>query len=217
MGLSGVTIEGKQATARLRKLRIMQNHNLWAPWRMAYIRRLDPVAEPAKCSSASTAASSEQGLTQTTVVAPVSDCFLCACAAAKNDASLARKRLVLHHDAQGMIVLNRYPYTSGHLLVAPTDHVAQLDALSTSQRSGLMELVVLAQQILRVAYNPQGFNVGINLGRCAGAGLPGHVHVHVVPRWNGDTNFTSVVAGIRVIPQGIDQAYEEMCKAKAWI
>ncbi len=180
----------------------MQNHNLWAPWRMEYIHQLDP-ATP-------------QGSATTVDGVPTpktSDCFLCACAHTQGDAGLRRQRLVLHHDDQGMIVLNRYPYTSGHLLVAPAEHVGELEHLTASQRAGLMELVVKAQQVLRIAYNPQGFNVGINLGRCAGAGLPGHVHVHIVPRWNGDTNFTSVVAGVRVIPQGIEQAYDQLMLA----
>ncbi len=185
----------------------MQNHNLWAPWRMEYIRQLDPATPQAKTQPVDVISAKPIESPKT------GECFLCACAQVQGDPRLKRDRLVLHHDAQGLIVLNRYPYTSGHLLVAPADHVAELEHLTATQRAGLMELVVKAQQILRRAYNPQGFNVGINLGRCAGAGLPGHVHVHIVPRWNGDTNFTSVVAGVRVIPQGIEQAFEEMQRA----
>ena len=112
-----------------------------------------------------------------------------------------------------MIILNRYPYTSGHLLVAPNDHVGDLTDVSTQQRSDLMELTAIAEQTLKLAYNPQGINVGMNLGRCAGAGLPGHLHVHLVPRWNGDTNFMSVVGSVRIMPQALEDSFDALREA----
>jgi ATP adenylyltransferase len=123
------------------------------------------------------------------------------------------RRLVLHRDAHGQILLNRYPYTNGHLLVAPHEHVADLIDLTPAGRAGLIELVARAQHILHLALNPQGMNVGVNLGRCAGAGLPGHVHLHIVPRWAGDANFMDNIAGVRVIPQALEQSYAHLHSA----
>ncbi|MCC7147005.1 MAG: HIT domain-containing protein [Phycisphaeraceae bacterium] len=182
----------------------MSQQTLWAPWRMEYIRQLDGEAKI-----------SERG------------CFLCEAAAAgaiptTPTASPAmteagRKKLVLWQDERGMILLNRYPYTSGHLLVASNEHLADLTDLSAAQRAGLMELTALAEEVVRTAFNPQGINIGINLGRCAGAGLPGHLHVHVVPRWNGDTNFMQVVGQVRVIPQAVEESYDLLAQALAGI
>lgn len=142
---------------------------------------------------------------------PADGCFLCdaAAVAPRGEGAAARlaDHLVLHSEDRGVILLNRFPYTTGHLLIAPRDHAADLADLSPGQRSGLIELVALAQSIVRTAYNPQGMNIGMNLGRCAGAGLPGHLHVHVVPRWNGDTNFLSIVGQVRVIPQALEESH----------
>jgi ATP adenylyltransferase len=166
----------------------MTTENLWAPWRMEYIRQLE-----------------EQG--GKPAEQPPSTCFLCDAAAAEPGSAAARQRLVLLHDARGMIVLNRYPYTSGHLLVAIAGHVPDLTDLKPDQRAGLIELTSQAEQLVRLAFNPQGINIGVNLGRCAGAGLPGHLHLHVVPRWNGDTNFMQTVGNVRVIPQAMEESY----------
>jgi len=167
----------------------MANQNLWAPWRMQYMRQLDPSETPAGPAT----------------------CFLCDAAAFSPDKSAQQQQaadhLVVLNDSRGLIILNRYPYTSGHLLVAPAEHLADLSDLSPKQRGDLMELTALSQQIILAAYNPQGINIGMNLGRCAGAGLPGHLHVHVVPRWSGDTNFMAVVGQIRVVPHALEQSY----------
>lgn len=136
-------------------------------------------------------------------------CFLCDAAGATDAADL-RQRLVLHADEHGLVMLNRYPYTNGHLLIAPREHVPDLSDLAPAARAGLMELTVLAEGWLRTAMNPQGLNIGVNLGRCAGAGLPGHVHIHVVPRWNGDTNFMQIVGQVRVIPQALEASWEAL-------
>lgn len=171
----------------------MQHQNLWAPWRMAYIEQFGQ--------------NESQG-PQPSRHAP--SCFLCESAKAKVASPEAKGRLVLLCDARGIILLNLYPYTNGHLLVAPTPHLADLTDLSASQRTDLIELTAVAQRLLRTAMNPQGFNVGINLGRCAGAGLPGHLHVHVIPRWNGDTNFMLTVGRVRVIPDALETSFAKL-------
>ena len=169
----------------------METKNLWAPWRIEYMKKLGQ-----------TDATDDES----------SDCFLCAAAACEPASEEARRRHVLLRDERGVLMLNRYPYTNGHLLVAGHEHLSDLGAMTATQRSGLMELALLGQQLLDAAVNPQGFNIGINLGRCAGAGVPGHVHVHVVPRWNGDTNFLTVFGSVRVIPQALEQSYEWLAK-----
>ncbi len=156
--------------------------NIWAPWRIEYIRGIGDEDDD-------------------------SSCFLCQ-AWTKSDEDT--ERLVVHRHGEGMILLNRYPYTNGHLLVALGDHLPDLDRLDAGRRAALMELTALAERLLVAALNPQGINIGINIGRCAGAGLPGHLHVHLVPRWSGDTNFMSVVGRVRVIPQALEQIREEL-------
>ena len=157
--------------------------NLWAPWRLSYIQGLD----------------SDHKRTNA--------CFLCEAAAAELTPQAMAERLLLVRDDRGMLLLNRYPYTNGHLLIAPIEHVADLSDLSPSARAGLMELADLGNRLLKAAINPQGMNLGMNLGRCAGAGVPGHCHMHVVPRWNGDVNFMDIVGNVRVIPQALEESY----------
>lgn len=162
--------------------------NLWAPWRMAYMEQLgrqEHADRPAPC-------------------------FLCEAASCKTGTDAARSRLVLVNDARGLLMLNRYPYTNGHLLAAPVAHRADLPDLDADGRRDLMELAMLGEQVLRRAVNPQGFNVGINIGRCAGAGLPGHLHVHVIPRWSGDTNFIETVGQVRVVPEALEQSFARL-------
>lgn len=142
-----------------------------------------------------------------------SKCFLCEAAGFAADSAEGGDRLLLHRDEQALIIMNRYPYTSGHLLVAPREHLADLNDCSANLRAHLMELTAQAQKCIQQAYNPQGMNIGMNLGRCAGAGLPGHLHIHLVPRWNGDTNFMSTIGDVRVIPQALEQSYERLKQA----
>jgi len=114
---------------------------------------------------------------------------------------------VLWRGPSALVVMNRFPYTNGHLLIAPAAHLESLTDLDAEQ---LLALSIATRDALRVladALGPQGFNVGYNIGRCAGAGLPGHVHGHVVPRWNADTNYMAVVGDVRVIPDGLDATY----------
>lgn len=141
---------------------------------------------------------------------PGGGCFLCDAADQSLDDAGLERLLVLLRDERGILMLNRYPYTNGHLLAAPHEHVGDISDLSAAQRAGLMELCDLGVRILRKTMNPQGINLGMNLGRCAGAGLPGHAHMHVVPRWNGDVNFMQTVGNIRVIPQALEESYKAL-------
>lgn len=166
----------------------MANSSLHAPWRMDYIRTLDK---------------SDSG-----------ECFLCAAANCANEQHC--ERLVLWTTPLSVVLINRYPYTNGHLLVAPRRHVAELDELTSEEMLDLQKQTSEAVILLKRAISPQGFNIGINLGRCAGAGLPGHLHQHIVPRWAGDTNFMSVIGDVRVVPQAMRQLWEELgrCREK---
>lgn len=163
----------------------MSKQNLWAPWRIGYLQELGGESPPGRAG----------------------DCFLCAAGEADLSEEQAAQRLVLHCTGRGTLLLNRYPYSNGHLLVSPPVHVAELSDLDAGGRAGLMELCDLGARLLKSAVNPQGVNIGANVGRAAGAGVPGHLHFHVVPRWAGDCNFMDVVAGTRVIPQALDESY----------
>jgi ATP adenylyltransferase len=141
------------------------------------------------------------------------DCFLCR-AAAGSDPALRRERLLLWDTELTIVLLNRFPYANGHLLVAPRLHKGEMEDLTDAEHLDLALQTVAAQRLLKRAISAQGFNVGINIGRVAGAGLPGHLHQHVVPRWGGDINFMSVVGETKVIPQAIEQLYDELVKVK---
>ncbi|WP_269539279.1 HIT family protein [Cerasicoccus fimbriatus] len=108
------------------------------------------------------------------------------------------------------LVMNKFPYNAGHLLVAPYREVPQLTDLSAAERADLMETIVLGQQILTDALHPDGFNVGFNFGDAAGAGIPQHLHCHIVPRWNGDTNFMPVLGNTKVLPESMDAMWERL-------
>jgi ATP adenylyltransferase len=158
---------------------------LWTPWRRAYL-------ESASSASDST------------------ECFLCAHAA---DTEHDRENLVLFRAASVFVLLNLYPYNSGHLMVAPYAHTGDLPGLDASVASELMHVTQRAVDALRRVYTPDGFNVGMNLGKSAGAGVPDHLHVHVVPRWNGDTNFMPVVGETKVLPESLAQTYARLERA----
>ena len=114
-----------------------------------------------------------------------------------------------------IVLINRFPYTNGHLLIAPRAHKADFEQLTDAEHLDLQTQTSRAIKLLKRAVSAQGFNIGINIGRCAGAGLPGHVHQHIVPRWAGDTNFISVVGEVRVVPQAMSQLYEELMRCQA--
>lgn len=138
-------------------------------------------------------------------------CFLCEAPAAGEDAS----RFILHRSRRVYIILNTYPYNTGHLMVAPFRHVARLDELDAEERLDAMDTLALAVRVGEAALQPDGFNLGVNLGRAAGAGLEGHLHLHVVPRWVGDANFMPVLGGVKVIPEHLEATYENLAAALA--
>jgi ATP adenylyltransferase len=150
---------------------------LWAPWRSAYL---------------SSVASGHQR------------CIFCL---GRLGAAARSRRLVLHADRLALVMLNRYPYNNGHLLIAPRRHVASLELLNREERALLSELTALAIERLRALLHPAAFNIGANLGRAAGAGFADHMHWHVVPRWEGDTNFMPVVGSTRVLSQHLEESY----------
>jgi ATP adenylyltransferase len=113
------------------------------------------------------------------------------------------------------VLLNRFPYTNGHLLIATLAHKADLSDLSSAELTSIMAQTRDAKRLLEESLRPHGFNIGINFGRCAGAGLPGHLHVHIVPRWNGDTNFMAVLGDVRVIPQALERLYIQLRETAA--
>jgi ATP adenylyltransferase len=149
-----------------------RSRNLWAPWRMQYIDTLH---------------------------APQADgCFLCRY---RDNPSDDQTNLVLWRGKHNMAVLNRFPYAGGHSMIAPLRHVADLSEMSDDEMLELTQMLRDTQRVLAEAVRAEGFNIGINIGRCAGAGLPGHLHMHVVPRWPGDVNFITVLGDVRVIPE----------------
>lgn len=120
------------------------------------------------------------------------------------------ENLIVHRGQRGFVILNRYPYTSGHLMVVPFEHCSSLDVLDEVTRTDIMELSVKAIQVLKIVYRPQGYNMGMNLGEAAGAGIAEHVHMHIVPRWEGDTNFMSALANTRVLPETLADTYQRV-------
>ena len=135
-----------------------------------------------------------------------SGCFFCEAAAA--DPSDDATHLVLARGQHTLVILNRYPYNNGHLLIAPQRHVGELHEMLPVEHLECIEHLATLTGVYREQLNAEGFNIGLNLGRVAGAGLPGHLHWHLVPRWAGDTNFMPVLAGTRVIPQSLDALWE---------
>ena len=158
--------------------------NLWAPWRMEYIRSLGEELE-------------EDG------------CFLCRY---WDETDHDRENRVVWRAESSFVVMNRFPYTNGHLLVSPVRHKPELTDLTVEELTEMTCAIRDGVGILRKTVNPHGFNIGYNVGICAGAGLPGHLHAHIVPRWTGDTNFMTVVGDARVVPIALDKLYDELAK-----
>lgn len=138
-------------------------------------------------------------------------CLFCRVSAARAD----RRDLVLLRTPHAMLMLNRYPYASAHLMVAVRRHAAQFRDLSPEERDELMQLTAIAEAALEAEYAPHGVNYGLNVGKVAGAGFPGHLHLHMVPRWNGDTNFMPAIAQARVLPESLTATYTRLARAIA--
>jgi ATP adenylyltransferase len=120
------------------------------------------------------------------------------------------ENLIAFRGEHAYVILNRYPYTSGHLMVVPFDHKAHLEDLEAATRAEMMELTTRCMTVLRRIYHPEAFNMGANIGEAAGAGVKQHVHIHIVPRWGGDTNFMSTVGGTRVLPEALESTLERV-------
>jgi ATP adenylyltransferase len=140
---------------------------------------------------------------------PDTICVFCKVQVQSNDA----ENLIVFRGPRAFVMLNRYPYTSGHLLIIANLHLPSLEDLDLQMRSDMIELVTKGMAVLRKVYQPGAFNLGANIGEAAGAGIAGHVHLHVVPRWNGDTNFMSALAETRVLPEGLDETYRRISSA----
>ena len=160
--------------------------HLWSPWRYQYV-------------------SSASG-----VPAGKDFCLFCLVAQGAHEDA---KNLVVLRAELCFVLLNRYPYSSGHLMIAPYEHVASLEPTPEATLDEMMRMARLAEIHLRKVYRPQGFNVGMNLGESAGAGVPGHLHMHVLPRWVGDTNFMTTVGETRVLPESLDVTFEKLKQA----
>ena len=163
----------------------MSLERLWAGWRTTYIEGVANQPEP---------------------TGGADECLFERLAAVTPDAD----GLILARNEHAFAVMNAYPYSSGHLMVVPLRHESTLAGLSRDEATAVMGLVQDANAALLAAYRPDGINVGANIGRAAGAGVPGHVHVHVLPRWAGDTNFMTTVAEARVLPEPLSQSYEKL-------
>lgn len=160
----------------------MANHRIWAPWRLKYVKDASKDIEE--------------------------ECIFCAFSGEgpENDEA----NLIVHRGERCFVILNKFPYTNGHLMIAPFEHVGSLAAIDSATTTEMMDLSKRAMTILESTYSPHGFNVGFNQGRVAGAGVEHHIHMHVVPRWGGDTNFMPVLADTRVMPQTLQQSYEAL-------
>jgi len=158
--------------------------HLWAPWRLAYVAAAKPPAEN-------------------------DPCFICRGLTDSKD----REHLIALRTPHSVVVLNRFPYNNGHLLIAPKAHIGNLHDLTAEQILDTQQTLTRMLRLLDGLVHPEGYNIGLNLGRVAGAGLPGHVHWHIVPRWNGDTNFMPVLADVKVIAQALDALYDALVAA----
>ena len=161
----------------------MASERIWAPWRLAYVKDASKDQEEA--------------------------CIFCAKPAADDD----RSNLIVHRGERCFVILNLFPYTNGHLMIAPYEHLGSIADIDSDTVAEMMALAQRAIGVLTDEYAPHGFNVGFNQGRVAGAGVEHHIHMHVVPRWGGDTNFMPVLADTRVMPQTLEESYEALAGA----
>jgi ATP adenylyltransferase len=158
---------------------------IWSPWRYQYMAQVLAGKQP--------------------------ECFFCDAVAGKDDA----ETLVVHRGEKAFVILNRFPYTSGHVMIVPNAHVAELNMCDAGTLGEMMQLAQRVETALRANYKPDGMNLGMNLGRAAGAGVVGHLHLHLLPRWIGDSNFMTVTGETRVHPEDLKTTYERLSKALA--
>ena len=158
----------------------------WAPWRSEYINKNNNTDEPKK-----------------------DVCVFCDALTTEDD----HDRHIIYRGKCSFVILNKYPYNNGHMLVMPNRHISRPDMMTEEERVEIMNLIVKAQSVLYTVYNPHGVNIGANIGEAAGAGIAQHMHFHVLPRWNADANFMTTVANTRVIPESLDETWEKIRKA----
>jgi len=156
---------------------------VWAPWRLSYVSKVGKVD---------------------------TGCFICR--AYEDSSEKDRENLLLFRGEKALVILNKFPYNTGHLMVCPVRHTGDFLSLLPEELAEIDELLKRSIRVLKAAYNPDGFNVGLNLGRASGGSVDTHIHYHVVPRWNGDTNFLPVTAGVKVIPQSLEETYDTLKK-----
>ncbi len=155
---------------------------LWAPWRLSYVSRAGEEKE--------------------------TGCFICK--ALEEHPEKDRENLLLYRGERALVILNRFPYNTAHLMVCPVRHTGNFLSLLPEELAEIDSLIKRSIETLKKAYNPDGFNVGLNLGRASGGSVETHIHYHIVPRWVGDTNFMPVTGGVKVIPQSLDETYETL-------
>lgn len=176
----------------------VDEQRIWAPWRLGYVSGKE-AQKPEPTEPVSWLEGADE------------DCFLCRAAANYADSEAAnRENLVVEIGNHSITLLNRFPYSNGHLLVAPRRHVGELKDLTDNEHLEIMQRLASYTELLGKLLSADGFNIGLNLGRVAGAGLPGHLHWHLVPRWPGDHNFMATTAGTRVIPQSLEALWEAL-------
>jgi len=153
---------------------------IWTPWRYQYMAQVNSGNHP--------------------------ECIFCDAVSRNNDA----ETLIVHRGANAFVILNRYPYTSGHVMIVPYAHVAELNLCAAEALKEMMQLAQRVEAAFRTTYKPDGMNLGMNLGRAAGAGVTGHLHLHALPRWTGDTNFMTVTGETRVHPEDLQTTYDRL-------
>ena len=164
----------------------MSVDHLWAGWRSDYVQRAAAQSRDRRSGQ------------------DVPECILCALADKGKD------HYVIARNEHCFVVMNLYPYANGHVMIVPLDHNQNLDDFSKPVRDAIMEMANTATKILREVYNPDGLNIGINMGEAAGAGIPGHLHQHVLPRWIADAGYVTAVANTRVLPETLESSYEKI-------
>ena len=171
---------GKRGDKRASSATIPAGVRLWAPWRYVYL------------------------------TAPRANSKRCIFCVGKLDEAARRKLLVLFENRGAVVMLNKYPYNNGHVMIAPRRHVASPELLTRAERSTIADLLAASVKAMRTALKPDGFNLGANIGRAAGAGFADHIHWHVVPRWDGDNNFMPVLASTRVLSQSLQDSFRQL-------